>query len=102
MLLQSHLEELHLLPALPDAWQQGSIKGLKARGDFEVSMSWKNHILTGAVISSMAGGICKIRTAIPITIKGVTAMPIADANGYVLSFNTEKGKVYSIVPISEK
>lgn len=102
MLLQSHLEELHLLPALPDAWQQGSIKGLKARGDFEVSMSWKNHVLTGAVISSMAGGICKIRTAIPITIKGVTAMPIADTNGYVLSFNTEKGKVYSIVPISEK
>jgi alpha-L-fucosidase 2 len=103
MLLQSHLGELHLLPALPDAWQQGSIKGLKARGDFEVSMSWKNKVLTNAVITSLAGGICIIRTGIPVSVKGVVvAKSVADVNGYVTTFNTVKGKVYSIVPIGKK
>ncbi len=101
MLLQSHLGELHLLPALPDAWQKGAIKGIKGRGNFEVSINWENHQLTSAVITSMAGGICKIRTVIPITVKGITAKPIADTNGYVIVFNTEKGKAYNIVPVSK-
>ena len=97
MLLQSHLGELHLLPALPDAWQEGSIKGLKARGNFEVSINWKNHQLTNAVITSNAGGICKIRTAMQVSIAGVKEKPIADVNGYVLSFNTVAGKRYNLV-----
>lgn len=97
MLLQSHLGELHLLPALPDAWQEGSIKGLKARGNFEVSVNWKNHQLTNAVITSNAGGICKIRTAMQVSIAGVKEKPIADVNGYVLSFNTVAGRRYNLV-----
>ena len=100
MLLQSHLGELHLLPALPDAWQEGSIKGLKARGNFEVTIYWKNHRLTGAVISSGAGGICNIRTAIPVTVTGVAAKSVADAHGYIISFNTAKGRAYSVVPVT--
>jgi len=97
MLLQSHLGELHLLPALPDAWQEGSIQGLKARGNFVVSVNWKNHHLTNAVITSNAGGICKIRTAMQVSIAGVKEKPIADVNGYVLSFNTGAGKSYNVV-----
>jgi alpha-L-fucosidase 2 len=98
MLLQSHLGELHLLPALPDAWQQGSIKGLKARGDFEVSINWKNHAVTNAEITSLAGGTCTIRVANPFSIAGVAAKAVQDANGYVLTFISVKGKTYKVVP----
>jgi alpha-L-fucosidase 2 len=45
-----------LLPALPDAWKSGSVKGLCARGGFEVSMIWNNHILTKVSVYSKRGG----------------------------------------------
>ena len=101
MLLQSHLNEIHLLAAIPDAWKEGSVKGLKARGNFEVSINWKDHLITNAVIKSMSGGICKIRTAIPVKVKDVIVKPIADKNGYIVNFNTRKGKVYYISPMKE-
>ncbi len=96
MLLQSQLDEIQLLPALPDAWRDGSVKGLKARGNFEVSIDWKDHRLTGAVIKALSGGICKIRSSIPITIKGVAAKSLPDARGFVTSFETRKGTTYVI------
>ncbi|MEI9911599.1 MAG: glycoside hydrolase family 95 protein [Bacteroidota bacterium] len=98
MLLQSHLGEVHLLPALPDIWKEGNIKGLKARGNFEVSIDWKNHQLVQASIISVAGGICKIRTSIPVEIDGVNAKSVSDNNGYVITFNTKKGKAYIVGP----
>ena len=96
MLLQSHLAELHLLPALPEAWKDGSIKGLKARGNYTVSMNWKDGKLGDAMLTSLAGGECKIRTAIPVAIKALNLRSQKDRNGYLLSFNTEKGKVYEL------
>ncbi len=96
MLLQSHLNEIHLLSALPDAWKEGEIKGLKARGNFEVSISWKDHTLTNAVITALSGGLCIVRTAVPVKIDGVNATVKAEATGYVISFNTKKGMVYKI------
>ncbi|KAF2514573.1 glycoside hydrolase family 95 protein [Flavobacterium foetidum] len=56
MLVQSDENEIRLLPALPDAWSEGSVSGICARGGFEIEMSWNNKNLSHAVISSKTGG----------------------------------------------
>jgi len=97
MLLQSQNDELALLPALPDAWADGEISGLKARGNFEVSMQWKNRKLTSAMVLAVAGGKCTLLTAAPVKIAGVTARSKKTVNGYVTSFPTTRGAKYNII-----
>ncbi|UKM66474.1 glycoside hydrolase family 95 protein [Flavobacteriaceae bacterium GSB9] len=80
MLIQSHDEALHLLPALPDSWHDGDIEGLKARGGFEVDLHWKNNHLNSVKIVSELGGNLRLRTT----------ETLVDANGNELT--KAKGK----------
>jgi alpha-L-fucosidase 2 len=96
MLLQSHLKEIHILPALPAAWKDGMVKGLKARGGFEVNIQWKNNLLANASVKSLHGGTCVIRTALPVMAKGINAKSVKTDNGYLLSFNTTAAQVYEL------
>lgn len=71
MLLQSHDGFVYLLPALPDAWKNGEVSGLKARGGFEVSMAWKDNNIQKVTVRSENGGNLRIRSAVPLTGKGL-------------------------------
>lgn len=61
MLVQSQNKEIHLLPALPDAWQVGAITGIRARGGYEVDMSWAGGKLASLLLKADTPGKCKIR-----------------------------------------
>ena len=97
MLLQSQLGYLDLLPALPNAWKEGQINGLKARGGFEVSLNWKNSRLHTATVKSLLGQECIIHSGAPFKIVGLpVTVKKADGGSYQASFKTMKGKVYQI------
>lgn len=100
MFLQSHLDQVQLLPALPSKWNKGSIKGLVARGGFVVDMNWNEGKLLKATVLSKAGMPCTLRTTVPVTVKGVKAIskPVSFYNEthYITTFATTAGKTYEV------
>ncbi len=85
MLLQSHDGRISLLPALPAAWPAGSVRGIKARGNFTVSIQWKNQQLEKATIYSGSGGNCRIRTTIPVRVVEIIGRTANGANSNKLT-----------------
>jgi len=85
MLLQSNMGYIHLLPALPDAWKDGKVSGLCARGNFVISINWENGKLQSATILSKSGTKCNLRYG-----------------KATLTFPTVKGKQYTIKNVSDK
>ncbi|MBQ2968950.1 MAG: glycoside hydrolase family 95 protein [Bacteroidaceae bacterium] len=97
MLLQSHEPFLRLLPAIPEAWPEGSVKGLCARGGFEVDIEWKNGHLTEAVITSRLGRECRIHLADGQTLRvtDTKGKPVnATVTDGILCFATQSGQSY--------
>ena len=105
MFLQSHAGYIQLLPALPDVWPEGSISGIKARGNFEIALSWSNGKLHDATIKSPAGKQCRIRTSQPVIIssgnKTIAKSEQINSNGktyYEVSFPTNKNDIFKLKP----
>lgn len=105
MLLQSNMGYINMLPSLPDVWANGSVKGLVARGNFEVSMKWADKNVTEATILSNNGGTATVQ------VKNASLATVLDENGKVvdvkpvsadrISFETTKGQTYTIKNIPE-
>lgn len=124
MLLQSHSDEIFVLPALPGNWSSGSVKGLRARGGFILDFDWENGALKNIAVLSTLGGNCRLRTHTALQAKSVSLQSAHDANPngfypkpslpplisnesesdvelslketYLTDFNTEKGKRYTL------
>ncbi|MBN1421676.1 MAG: glycoside hydrolase family 95 protein, partial [Planctomycetes bacterium] len=94
MLIQSHMGAIHLLPALPSAWPNGHVRGMRARGGYSIGMEWKEGRLARAVIRAEQGGTCRVRISGGGDYK-VNGASVTRKDG-VMVFETERGREYTI------
>ncbi len=80
MLVQSHAGEIHLLPALPAAWPAGRLRGVRARGGFQLDIEWTGGTLARGELRSALGGVARLRTPVAVTVQGAAARPATGAN----------------------
>ncbi|WP_019639608.1 glycoside hydrolase family 95 protein [Paenibacillus fonticola] len=100
MLLQSHLEHIRLLPALPEAWPQGRVQGLRARGGFTVDIEWTSRQLAKSVIISESGKQLRLYVEHPVRIIASDGRDVTvKRKEHILEIPTQKGDVYTVVPV---
>lgn len=123
MLMQSHDGFIYLLPALPSVWQEGEIKGIVARGGFELDIAWAHGQVTKLVVKSKHGGNCRLRSQTPLKGRGLkrakgenpnalyavptipeplvnekaTLNPIELKDTYLYDLPTQAGKAYILI-----
>jgi len=98
MLVQSHMGQVHLLPALPGAWPDGFVQGIRARGGFELDLQWKDGKLSNGAIRSSEGSACTLRTSAPVTVTSHgEKVEIRRVGENVITFPTRRGGEYAIV-----
>ncbi|MFC4304880.1 glycosyl hydrolase family 95 catalytic domain-containing protein [Cohnella boryungensis] len=101
MLLQSQAGEIRLLPALPKAWSEGSVSGLKARGGWQAAIAWQDGKLTEAVLEPSLDGECRLRTDVPAKVfcegQEVQATTAGDRG---VSWKATAGKRYVVQAVS--
>jgi len=99
MLMQSHSGEISLLPALPKAWHEGEVSGLRARGGFTVSQVWRESRLVSATITASVDETCVVRSKerLSVTEQGKD-VAVTRPEATVLSFKPRPGGVYILTP----
>lgn len=101
MLLGSHADEIRLLPALPDAWAEGSVSGLRARGDFGVDIEWSGGSLDSATIRSGSGERCRVRATSAVRVATADGTPVdTDRDDGTVAFETTPGERYHVTALS--
>lgn len=99
MLIQSHLSEIHLLPALPNEWStSGYVKGIKARGGFSIDMEWKEAKVVSVIVTSDLGGPCTLRCDTPLMLENGSVVGVRESQTeqFTLHFDTVKQQQYKI------
>jgi len=100
MILQSHENELVFLPALPDSWKTGEVKGLCARGGFEIGLRWKDGKFERAEVLSKLEKICRVRTAVPLAVRSQgKAVRFKRPEKNVVEFETIAGQTYVLTAL---
>lgn len=98
MLLQSHLGDIHLLPALPSAWSQGEVTGLRAKGGFEVDIRWTGAKLSDAIIHARHDGMCRVRAGHPFVVTTVDGEAVSGTQeqANTVTWFARKGVLYRV------
>ncbi|NBD26298.1 glycoside hydrolase family 95 protein [Paenibacillus glycinis] len=99
MLLQSDQDCLDLLPALPDDWREGSVRGLRARGGFEIGIRWREGKLAEASIMPLRDGRCALRARVEVeVVNDGRSVTIADGQAGCIAFDVKAGETYLVRP----